>query len=334
MKLPITSFALAACASWAAMGQGAEPVSPTLRLPATVRPLRQAVALRIDPNQETFTGSVDIDVDLRAETPVLWLNAAAELEVVGSRLTVAGREVKGSRDPGRGELPRSGRGQPGGSGARRPPPRLQGLHQSQGERGRVRGERGGRLVRVHPVRADRRAPRLPLLRRARLQDSLEAPLRVPQGLVALANTPAESTRTTRTATSASRFAETKPLPSYLVAFAVGPFEVVDAGPAGRNNTPVRIVVPTGRGTRRALRRGERRRRSWPCSRTTSTCPTRTRSSTWSPSPASAFAMETPGLVTYGQGLMVQRPAEETTRRGGATRASPPTSWRTSGSATS
>ena len=41
------------------------------------------------------------------------------------------------------------------------------------------------------------------------------------------------------------FAETKPLPSYLVAFAVGPFEVVDAGKAGANGTPLRIVVPRG-----------------------------------------------------------------------------------------
>ena len=33
------------------------------------------------------------------------------------------------------------------------------------------------------------------------------------------------------------FAETKPLPSYLVAVAVGPFEFVDAGKAGKNRTP-------------------------------------------------------------------------------------------------
>jgi alanyl aminopeptidase len=41
------------------------------------------------------------------------------------------------------------------------------------------------------------------------------------------------------------FAETKPLPSYLVAFAVGPFDLVDAGKT-RSGVPIRIVVPRGR----------------------------------------------------------------------------------------
>jgi len=42
------------------------------------------------------------------------------------------------------------------------------------------------------------------------------------------------------------FKETKPLPSYLVAFATGPFEYVNAGTAGKNKVPVRIVVPKGK----------------------------------------------------------------------------------------
>jgi alanyl aminopeptidase len=36
------------------------------------------------------------------------------------------------------------------------------------------------------------------------------------------------------------------LPSYLVALAVAPFEYVDAGTAGKNKVPVRIVVPKDR----------------------------------------------------------------------------------------
>ncbi len=43
-----------------------------------------------------------------------------------------------------------------------------------------------------------------------------------------------------------RFGETKPLPSYLVAFAVGPFDVVETGPVGKNRRPSRIIVPRGR----------------------------------------------------------------------------------------
>jgi aminopeptidase N len=41
-------------------------------------------------------------------------------------------------------------------------------------------------------------------------------------------------------------APTRPLPSYLVAFVVGPFEVVDGGSAGRGPTPIRFIIPKGR----------------------------------------------------------------------------------------
>jgi aminopeptidase N len=41
-------------------------------------------------------------------------------------------------------------------------------------------------------------------------------------------------------------APTKPLPSYLVAFMVGPFEDIDDGTAGRAKTPVHFIIPKGR----------------------------------------------------------------------------------------
>lgn len=41
-------------------------------------------------------------------------------------------------------------------------------------------------------------------------------------------------------------APTKPLPSYLVAFMVGPFDDVDDGVAGRVKTPIHFILPKGR----------------------------------------------------------------------------------------
>ncbi|MEO8554653.1 MAG: M1 family metallopeptidase, partial [Kofleriaceae bacterium] len=41
-------------------------------------------------------------------------------------------------------------------------------------------------------------------------------------------------------------AESKPLPSYLVAFVVGPFDDIDDGVAGRVKTPIHFIVPKGR----------------------------------------------------------------------------------------
>jgi alanyl aminopeptidase len=71
-------------------------------------------------------------------------------------------------------------------------------------------------------------------------------LRVRREDVALSNTPVTAEEPAEGGMKLVRFAETKPLPSYLIAFAVGPFELVDAGKAGRNQTPVRIAVPRGR----------------------------------------------------------------------------------------
>ena len=69
-------------------------------------------------------------------------------------------------------------------------------------------------------------------------------LEVPAALVAASNAPIASEEA-RGATRVVRFAATPPLPSYLVAFAVGPFDVVDAG-ATRGGVPMRILALAGR----------------------------------------------------------------------------------------
>ena len=50
---------------------------------------------------------------------------------------------------------------------------------------------------------------------------------------------------------AVEFAPTPAFSSYLVAFAVGPFAVVDGGHAGKNRIPVRFIVPKGHESRTA-----------------------------------------------------------------------------------
>jgi alanyl aminopeptidase len=69
-------------------------------------------------------------------------------------------------------------------------------------------------------------------------------LDVPKSLVAVANTP-QVFETALGETKRVEFAPTKPLPSYLIAFAVGPFELVEAGKS-RGGTPIRIITPAKR----------------------------------------------------------------------------------------
>jgi alanyl aminopeptidase len=71
-------------------------------------------------------------------------------------------------------------------------------------------------------------------------------LTVPAHMRAFANMPVESERASDAGWREVTFQRSPPLPSYLLAFAVGEFEVVDAGRAGMNKTPVSIIVPKGR----------------------------------------------------------------------------------------
>ena len=66
-------------------------------------------------------------------------------------------------------------------------------------------------------------------------------LDVPAKLVAVANTPVANEVALADGKKRVEFAVSKPLPTYLVAFGVGPFEIVDAGKT-KGGTPVRIVT--------------------------------------------------------------------------------------------
>src|SRR6185437_329569 len=103
------------------------------------------------------------------------------------------------------------------------------------------------------------------------------------------------------------FAETKPLPSYLVAFGVGPFEFVNAGVAGKNHVPVRIVTAKGRANEAEY-----------AAQVTATILTRLEDYFGVPYPyakadqvaipiSAGFAMENAGMVTYGQTIILAKP---------------------------
>jgi alanyl aminopeptidase len=109
-----------------------------------------------------------------------------------------------------------------------------------------------------------------------------------------------------------RFAQTRPLPSYLIAFGVGPFDIVDAGKAGRKATPVRILTPKGQGplaryaaqvTPRILELIEEYTGiPHPYEKLDSLAV-----------PRQGGAMENPGLITYASNLILARPQDETAR---------------------
>jgi hypothetical protein len=71
-------------------------------------------------------------------------------------------------------------------------------------------------------------------------------LHVNKSDAAVSNTPVQSETDEPGGRKKVVFGETKPLPSYLVALGVGPFDFVDAGKAGKNHTPLRMITPKGK----------------------------------------------------------------------------------------
>ena len=128
-------------------------------------------------------------------------------------------------------------------------------------------------------------------------------LRVPQALTAASNYPVLRVEAEGEWKKVV-FAETAPLPAEVIAFAVGPFDVYEGPPAGRNRVPVRVLAPKGRRAE-ALYAAEASDGvvRWLEERTAQPYP-------WPKLdhvalPAGAFgAVENPGLITYLQSALL------------------------------
>ena len=64
--------------------------APQLRLGDEVRPVRYRLELTVIPQQDAFTGRIEIDLELRKTTDVVWLNAR-DLTIDSAHLTAGGR---------------------------------------------------------------------------------------------------------------------------------------------------------------------------------------------------------------------------------------------------
>src|ERR1035437_1112984 len=60
--------------------------APKLRLPDDIRPVRYAVDLTLIPGEKTFSGAIDIDIDLAKPASLIWLNAT---ELTIRQVTIA-----------------------------------------------------------------------------------------------------------------------------------------------------------------------------------------------------------------------------------------------------
>jgi alanyl aminopeptidase len=229
----------------------AQPPPPVLvapegiRLPRTFRPAAQRVWLTIVPSSPGFAGRTEIDGTLDSATDVVWLNADA-LQISSAVARVGTEEVRAEpvvRDDERVAL-RFPRALPPGPVSLRL--EFQGTVFTQEDSGIFRQQSGGDWYAFTQFEETDARRAFPCVDEPAAKIPWEVSLRVPAGLTAVSNTSVAAETASGEGMKEVRFRQTRPLPSYLVAFGVGPFEIKDARPAGKKRVPVRIIAPRGR----------------------------------------------------------------------------------------
>ncbi len=286
----------------------AQTTPPTLRLPNVARPVKYEVQLVIDPAKDYFSGELTVDLQLPDKISVLWLNGT-DLKIMKAEILESGATKKASVLPVRSKdfigfaFPSAiGPGQAslhikytGKISAKD----TDGLFKMQD------GEAWYAYTQFEPISARRVFPCFD-------EPSYKVPWKMqitsPKNLIAVSNTPAE-TESVNSGMKTVSFALSKPLPSYLIAFAVGPFEFVDGGKIGQKGTPFRIVTPKGR-TREARWVAESTPQNLSLLEEYFGSPYPYEKLDQLVIPKVGFAMEHPGLITYGEYILM-KPENET-----------------------
>jgi cytosol alanyl aminopeptidase len=280
---------------------------PKLRLDGSVQPLRYSVDLTVVPDRDTFHGSVDIDVDVKTPSQIIWLNGIGLTVEQAAFHSEAGASAPATVVPGGDQFTGfsfdraiSGKGV---------------LHVAyQAKIGRtssagvfqLKEDRDWYVYSQFEPTDARRA--FPCFDEPGFKVPWQMTLHVPKDDMALSNTPVQSESSEPNGMKVVRFKASPPLPSYLVALAVGRFDAVDAGRAG--GTPVRVIVPRGKSAEAASAAAAIPQLlklledyfgiPFPYEKLDSVV-----------MPISDFAMENAGLITYAESSLLANPARET-----------------------
>jgi len=303
MRSACLVFALCACTAFAAE-------APKLRLPDDIRPTRYAADLTLIPGEKAFSGAIDIDVELVKPASLIWLNAT---ELTIHQATIASQPV--AIEPGNDDFIGLRASKALAPGPARIHIVYQGKISEKSSAGIFQGLDGKEpylFTQFESIDA-RRA--FPCFDQPDFKTPWQITLHVRKEHSAIANTAPVSETDEPNGMKKVVFGPTRPLSSYLIAVAVGPFDFVDAGKAGKNRIPVRIVTPKGKASQAKY-----------AAEVTATLIDRLENYFGIPFPFEKCdnvaipltfgfgAMENVGLVTYAQNLILSDPAIDTEQR--------------------
>ncbi|PCI33619.1 MAG: aminopeptidase [Alphaproteobacteria bacterium] len=221
---------LAACGSEAPQQQqiSSYPADiPKGQLPTSIRPVHYQVDLKIIPEEGEFGGEVAIDLIFDVATRHMWLHGQ-DMTVSSSELTLASGKVLAVTyeqvdDTGIVKLSFPEQVQPGTAKLNiayrgKVSDALQGIYRVKD------GDHTYTYTQFEAIDARRAFPGFD---EPGFKVTFDVSLTIPTGLEALANTPETGRLNLDDGFTKLTFATTKPLPTYLVAFAVGDFDIVE-----------------------------------------------------------------------------------------------------------
>ena len=317
LAVAVTLLGVTACGAGARGPAGAnvpaaEAATPGLRLPADVRPRAVAFDLALDPTQPRFAGVAWLQVELATPRRILWLNATGltvqAASVTQGEYTVPARATAVGTEHLRIEVDA-----PLAAGPATIELEYSGPVPSDVNDGLYRVEDHGVYGIYTQFEAIFARRAFPSFDEPTYKVPVTLALRVPPGQTAIANTPIVREEPLPGGWRRVEFEPTRPLPIYLVAFAVGAFDVVDLGPLGTSRTPTRLIAPRGRGAELAVAR-EAVPRSFAIVEDWIGLPHPYPKLDLIAVPRMGGAMENAGLITFGLPILAIPHGEDTPRR--------------------
>src|SRR5437016_5535899 len=221
------------------------PPVPNLRLGNEAHPTAYSAELVVVPERSNFTGHITIELVLAKRASFFWLHGHG-LTVTNAYLEQQGRQIPAQPVIGGEEFLGFELQQPARTGKANLFISYSGSMSDKDFSGLFRRQEDGQWYAATQMEATWARRVFPCFDEPAFKVPWRLAVHVRREHTALANAPVVSETDEPGGMKCVRFAQTRPLPSYLVAAAVGPFEAVDLGRVGRKKTPVRIFTPKGR----------------------------------------------------------------------------------------
>ncbi len=217
---------------------------PPFSLNDDALPRKYSLDLTLDPERGAFEGIARIEVDLARRMPVIWLNGSG-LEISEATAEMKGRVVPAQATAAGEDLLAVEPETPAGPGRVALTLKYRAPLAAKAVIGPYRVQYEDRWYIFTTFTPTGARSAFPCFDQPRFKTPWDVRLHVKREYRAFSNAAMVSETDEPGGMKAVAFATTEPLPSEVVAFAAGPFDIFEGAPAGRREIPIRVIAPKG-----------------------------------------------------------------------------------------